>query len=61
LAPFLAPPIELPSLNPESAKGSLTGQSRLHTACRGHTERHRQVPNDCRSAPAGGRRRASSA
>ena len=30
------------------ATGSLTGQSRLHTACRGHTERHRQVPNDCR-------------
>ena len=37
LAPFLAPPISLPSLIPESAKGSLTGQSRLHTARRGHT------------------------
>jgi len=56
LAPFLAPPISLPSLIPESAKGSLTGQSRLHTARRGHTERHRQVPNDrrlgtCRRTP----------
>jgi hypothetical protein len=48
LAPFLAPPTSLPSLIPESAKGSLTGQSRLHTARRGHTERHRKVLNDCR-------------
>jgi len=48
LAPFLAPPISLPSLTPESAKGASPASRGCTRRAAGIRGRHRQVPNDCR-------------